>query len=171
MLLIIVLIALCVLPGIIVIFLLTKNYFIGLTDGRLIVLQVKGMKPNDVKEVTEYSFSELSSANASNSTGSLFTHITIKGHRNNRPLNANGFAVGDKGNTGIGWGHISAASPSRIGRYLYCPVVTGTVYVIDTEVKKTVAAGTHRRHARPLTLSSVRYLCILVPTSLISMKG
>jgi outer membrane protein assembly factor BamB len=58
-----------------------------------------------------------------------------KGHAANRPLNASGFAVGDKGNTGIGWGHISAASPTRVGRYLYCPVVTGTVYVIDTEVE------------------------------------
>ena len=58
-----------------------------------------------------------------------------KGHPDNRPLNANGFAVGDKGNTGIGWGHISAASPTRISRYLYCPAVTGTVYVIDTETE------------------------------------
>jgi outer membrane protein assembly factor BamB len=31
-----------------------------------------------------------------------------------------------------GWGHVSAASPIRIGRYLYFPVMTGTVYVIDT---------------------------------------
>jgi len=51
----------------------------------------------------------------------------------NRPLNARGFAVGDKGHTGTGWGHISAASPIRVGRYLFFPVVTGTVYVIDAE--------------------------------------
>ena len=56
-----------------------------------------------------------------------------KGNSNNRPLNASGFAVGDKGHTGTGWGHISAASPTRVGRYLYIPVVTGTVYVIDSE--------------------------------------
>ena len=57
-----------------------------------------------------------------------------KGNPNNRPLNANGLAVGDKGNAGTGWGHISAASPTRVGRYLFLPVVTGTVYVIDTQV-------------------------------------
>jgi outer membrane protein assembly factor BamB len=49
----------------------------------------------------------------------------------NRPLNARGFAVADKGHNGTGWGHISAASPTRVGRYLLFPVVTGTVYVID----------------------------------------
>ncbi|MEM9017127.1 MAG: serine/threonine protein kinase, partial [Verrucomicrobiota bacterium] len=54
----------------------------------------------------------------------------------NKPLNARGFAVGDKGHNGTGWGHISAASPTRVGRYLFFPVVTGTVYVIDTEVEE-----------------------------------
>jgi outer membrane protein assembly factor BamB len=54
------------------------------------------------------------------------------GHPKNRPLNAGGFAVGDKGHSGTGWGHISAASPTLIGRFLFLPVVTGTVYVIDT---------------------------------------
>lgn len=54
-----------------------------------------------------------------------------KGHPKNQPVNAAGFAVGDKGNTGTGWGHISAASPTLVGRYLFLPVVTGTVYVID----------------------------------------
>jgi len=58
-----------------------------------------------------------------------------KGNPTNRPLNAAGFAVGDKGHNGTGWGHISAASPTRIGRYLFLPVVTGTVYVIDTEAE------------------------------------
>ncbi|MHC4879806.1 MAG: outer membrane protein assembly factor BamB family protein [Planctomycetota bacterium] len=58
-----------------------------------------------------------------------------KGRRNNRPLNARGFAVGDKGHNGTGWGHISAASPTRTGRYLFFPVVTGTVYVIDAEAE------------------------------------
>ncbi|GAB5443976.1 MAG: hypothetical protein Fues2KO_43250 [Fuerstiella sp.] len=57
-----------------------------------------------------------------------------KAHSNNRPVNANGFEVGDKGHRGSGWGHISAASPTRVGRYLFFPVVTGTVYVIDSEV-------------------------------------
>jgi len=57
-----------------------------------------------------------------------------EGHPENHPVNAAGFAVGDKGQKGTGWGHISAASPTRVGRYLFLPVVTGTVYVIDTEV-------------------------------------
>ncbi len=64
-----------------------------------------------------------------------------KGNPTNRPLNAAGFAVGDKGNDGTGWGHISAASPTRVGRYLFLPVVTGTVYVIDTEVETLTPAA------------------------------
>ena len=59
-----------------------------------------------------------------------------KPHPDNHPLNASGFAVGDKGHTGSGWGHISAASPTRVGRYLFLPVVTGTVYVIDTAAER-----------------------------------
>lgn len=58
-----------------------------------------------------------------------------KGNPTNKPLNANGFAVGDKGHDGTGWGHISAASPTRVGRYMFLPVVTGTVYVIDAEAE------------------------------------
>ncbi|MDF1660037.1 MAG: hypothetical protein P1U58_20655, partial [Verrucomicrobiales bacterium] len=34
------------------------------------------------------------------------------------------------------WGHISAASPTCVGPYLFLPVVTGTVYVIDTRVEE-----------------------------------
>ena len=56
------------------------------------------------------------------------------GSPNNRALNAAGLAVGDKGQSGTGWGHVSAASPIRVGRFLFLPVITGTVYVIDTEV-------------------------------------
>ncbi|MEP2777461.1 MAG: PQQ-binding-like beta-propeller repeat protein [Luteolibacter sp.] len=64
-----------------------------------------------------------------------------KGNPNNKPLNATGFSVGDKGNDGIGWGHISAASPTLVGRYLFLPVVTGTVYVIDTQVEELSPAS------------------------------
>jgi len=64
-----------------------------------------------------------------------------KGNPSNRPLNAAGFAVGDKGNAGTGWGHISAASPTLVGRYLFLPVVTGTVYVIDTQVEALTPAA------------------------------
>lgn len=57
-----------------------------------------------------------------------------KGNRGNKPLNAAGFAVGNKGHNGTGWGHISAASPTVVGKYLFLPVVSGTVHVINTEV-------------------------------------
>lgn len=56
-----------------------------------------------------------------------------KANPENLPLNANGFAVGDKGHKGTGFGHISAASPTRVGKFLFLPLVTGTVHVIDTE--------------------------------------
>ena len=52
--------------------------------------------------------------------------------KNNKPINAKGFAVGDKGHNRSGWGHISAASPINVGKYLIWPVVSGTVYVLDT---------------------------------------
>ncbi len=58
-----------------------------------------------------------------------------KANPKNLPLNAAGFAVGDKGHKGTGWGHISAASPTVVGRYLFLPVVSGTVYVIDTQAE------------------------------------
>lgn len=59
-----------------------------------------------------------------------------KGHPANRPLNASGFAVGNKGHNGTGWGHISAASPTAVGHHLFLPTVTGTVHVIDTNVEE-----------------------------------
>lgn len=57
-----------------------------------------------------------------------------KGNPTNLPRNAAGFAVGDKGVNGTGFGHISAASPTRVGPYLFLPLVTGTVHVIDTRI-------------------------------------
>ena len=59
-----------------------------------------------------------------------------KGNPGNRPLNAAGFAVGNKGHNGTGFGHISAASPTRVGNYLFLAMVTGTVHVIDTETEQ-----------------------------------
>jgi hypothetical protein len=38
--------------------------------------------------------------------------------------------------SGSGWGHISAASLTLVAQHLFLPVVTGTVYVIDTSVKE-----------------------------------
>lgn len=74
-LLIIVLIALAVLPGIIAIFLLTKNYFVGLTNRRFIVLNLGG-GVKKVKEISEYSLDKLPEVKTK--TGPLFTHISIK---------------------------------------------------------------------------------------------
>ncbi|WP_186775656.1 outer membrane protein assembly factor BamB family protein [Rubripirellula tenax] len=85
-----------------------------------------------------------------------------KGHPANRPLNASGFAVGDKGHNGTGWGHISAASPTRVGRYLILPVVTGTVYVIDTSTpqlspESLVSVNDLGPGGQTWTLSSLTY--------------
>lgn len=77
MLLLIVLTALAVLPGIIAVFLLTKNYIIGLTDKRLLVLQIKGGSNAAVKEIIEYSLDEVRAMKIKTSTGGLFTHIRI----------------------------------------------------------------------------------------------
>lgn len=84
------------------------------------------------------------------------------GNTNNRPLNAAGFAVGDKGHNGTGWGHISAASPTVVGRYLFLPVVTGTVYVIDTQgeqlsPKSIVAVNDLGPGGETWTLASLTY--------------
>lgn len=74
MLLMLPLYALAVLPGAIAVALLTKEYVIGLTDRRLIVLRTKG-KTAQVQEITDYPLSALSQVEAS--TGALFTHIKI----------------------------------------------------------------------------------------------
>ena len=50
--LLIALIACAILPGLIAVFLLTKNYVIGLTNKRFIVLKIKSMTNSEVKEVT-----------------------------------------------------------------------------------------------------------------------
>lgn len=96
--LLIFLVALAVLPGLIAVYLLTKNYLIGLTDKRFLVLQIKGPGNTTVKEITEYHLDEVRKMKVKTSTGSLFTHIRIddpakpfiaKFHRafskNNRP--------------------------------------------------------------------------------------
>lgn len=72
------LILLAILPGVIATFLLTKNYIVGLTDRRFLVLQVKGIGNAAVKEVREYDRGELGTKAVSTSTGSIFTHIKIE---------------------------------------------------------------------------------------------
>jgi outer membrane protein assembly factor BamB len=45
--------------------------------------------------------------------------------------NAAGFlATQDKRNAGSGWGHVSAASPTVIGKHIYMPTMIGMVYVL-----------------------------------------
>lgn len=75
--LIIVLICIAVLPGVIAMSLLTKNYLVGLTDRRLIVLRFSGnaRRKITVKEITDYRLNSLPQVVAS--TGSIFTHIKI----------------------------------------------------------------------------------------------
>jgi hypothetical protein len=75
MLLILPLFFLAILPGAIAVALLTKEYIVGLTDRRFIVLRFKGKKI-DVQEVLEYPLSNLPPVKAS--TGGLFTHIKIE---------------------------------------------------------------------------------------------
>jgi hypothetical protein len=76
--LIILLFLLAILPGIIAVFMLTKNYVVGLTERRLLVLQIKGIGNGEVKEVTEYRIDELANMAVKTSTGAIFTHIAIK---------------------------------------------------------------------------------------------
>lgn len=74
---IMVLMLLAILPGVIATFLLTKNYLIGLTNKRFLVLRIKGIGNAEVKEITEYSLSDLPNLEVKTSTGALFTHIRI----------------------------------------------------------------------------------------------
>lgn len=65
---------LAILPGLIAVALLTREYVVGLTDRRLIVLRFKG-KAIKVEEVLEYSLAALPPVKSS--TGGIFTHIAI----------------------------------------------------------------------------------------------
>ena len=61
--------------GIIAVFLLTKNYLVGLTThGRVLVLQMSG---KTVKAVTPYQLGQTQGVKTS--TGPIFTHIKIAG--------------------------------------------------------------------------------------------
>ena len=75
MLIVLPLIVLAVLPGLIAQAMLTKEYVVGLTDRRFIVLQFSGSDIK-VKQILEYSRSSLPPAKTS--TGALFTHITLQ---------------------------------------------------------------------------------------------
>lgn len=69
------LMALAILPGIIAVTLMTKEYVVALTDRRLIVLRFKGSKIK-VEEVLEWRRDALPPVKAS--TGSVFTHLRVE---------------------------------------------------------------------------------------------
>lgn len=75
--LIILLVALAILPGLIAVALLTRNYLIATTERRFIVLQIKGFSNPEVKEIIDYTFAELGGADVKTSTGGIFTHINV----------------------------------------------------------------------------------------------
>jgi len=72
--LILILYAMAILPGAIAVALLTKEYIVGLTNRRFLVLRVNGSL--QVLETIEYALDALPPVAAS--TGVLFTHIKIK---------------------------------------------------------------------------------------------
>lgn len=84
---------LAVLPGLIAVALLTKEYVVALTDRRFIVLRVKGGKAA-VQEVQEYDRAQMPPVVAK--TGGIFTHITIKDEA--RPFIAKFHRMGMKEN-------------------------------------------------------------------------
>jgi len=69
--------ALAILPGVIATQMLTKNYLIGLTNKRLIVLEVKSITNIELKALTEYALESFKTRPGSFKAGKLFTHITI----------------------------------------------------------------------------------------------
>ncbi len=91
-LLILLLILLALLPGLIAVMLLTKNYIIGLTDRRFLVLRFGGRL--NVKEVLEYPLDKMPPVQAS--TGALFTHIKVQSP--DRPFVAKFHRMGMKSN-------------------------------------------------------------------------
>ena len=85
--------ALAILPGVIATQMLTKNYLIGLTNKRLIVLQVKSIANVELKALTEYTMDELK---GSFKAGKLFTHISIDNAE--KPFKAKFHRMFSKGN-------------------------------------------------------------------------
>ncbi len=69
--------ALAILPGVIAVQMLTKSYIVGLTDRRLIVLQVKSITNATLREVLEFDRAKLAGAPGTSKTGGLFTHMRI----------------------------------------------------------------------------------------------
>jgi hypothetical protein len=73
--LIVFLLCLGIIPGVIAVAVMTKEYVIGLSDRRFIVLRFSGSKI-DVKDVQAWRLDALPPATGS--TGALFTHIRVE---------------------------------------------------------------------------------------------
>ena len=71
--LVIALISLAILPGVIAVALLTKNYIVALTDRRFLVLRFTGKLK--IQEIMEYRLGTPAQVTAS--TGPIFTHVKI----------------------------------------------------------------------------------------------
>ncbi len=69
--------ALAILPGILVTQRLTKNYLVGLTDKRLIVLKIKGITNAQLLEKHAYALADFKHSPAQFKQGPLFSYITI----------------------------------------------------------------------------------------------
>ena len=106
--LIILLVALAILPGLIAVALLTKEYVIALTSHRLLILRVKGGKCV-VQEITEYNRAQLPPAKTS--TGGLFTHITLNDPQ--KPFYAKFHRLGMPNNREHSMAIAAAISPQR----------------------------------------------------------
>jgi hypothetical protein len=87
--------ALAVLPGAIAVALLTKEYVVGLTDRRLIVLRFKG-KNVSVQEVVDYPLNNGHRPPVKATTGPVFTHINIDDPA--KPFSAKFHRMGMPGN-------------------------------------------------------------------------
>jgi len=107
--LIILLMLLAILPGAIAVALLTKEYVIGLTSHRLLILRVKGGKCV-VQEITEYNRAQLPPAKTD--TGSLFTHITLNDPQ--KPFYAKFHRMGMSNNREHSMAIAAAISPQRL---------------------------------------------------------
>lgn len=78
MLLMVPLFALAIVPGAIATQMLTKNYLVGLTNKRFIVLQVKSIANVELKALTEYALDEFKANPSSYKPVKLFTHIIVE---------------------------------------------------------------------------------------------
>lgn len=75
---IVLLFLLAVLPGAIATALMTKHFFVGLTDGnRFVVVRIKSFGNHTVQEVWDYPLDQLDRNQVKVSKGPVFTHIRI----------------------------------------------------------------------------------------------